>query len=55
MAGLSVLFGLPTEVFKNPQQAGHPRERMGVDFFFDNVELSLELWNVIAGIPGFDD
>jgi len=24
-------------------------------FFFGNVELSLELWTVIAGISGFDD
>jgi hypothetical protein len=28
---------------------------MGVGFFFGNTELSLELWNVIAGISGFDD
>jgi len=26
-----------------------------VGFFFDNVELSMELWTVIAGISGFDD
>ena len=26
-----------------------------VEFFFGNTELSLELWNVIAGISGFDD
>jgi hypothetical protein len=26
-----------------------------VGFFFGNTELSLELWNVIAGIYGFDD
>ena len=26
-----------------------------VGFFFGNVELSLELWTVIAGILGFDD
>ena len=26
----------------------------GVGFFFGNVELSLELWNIIAGISGFD-
>ena len=26
-----------------------------VGFFFGNTELSLELWTVIAGIPGFDD
>ena len=26
-----------------------------VGFFFGNTELALELWNVIAGISGFDD
>ena len=26
-----------------------------VGFFFGNTELSLELWNVIAAISGFDD
>ena len=26
-----------------------------VGFFFGNVELSLELWNTISGISGFDD
>jgi len=26
-----------------------------VGFFFTNPELSLELWNVIVGISGFDD
>ena len=26
-----------------------------VDFFFGNTELSLELWNIISGISGFDD
>ena len=26
-----------------------------VGSFFGNVELSLELWTVIAGISGFDD
>ena len=26
-----------------------------VGFFFGNTELSLELWNVIAGVSGFDD
>ena len=26
-----------------------------VGFFFGNTELSLELWNVIAWISGFDD
>ena len=24
-------------------------------FFFGNVELSLELWNIISGISGLDD
>jgi hypothetical protein len=27
----------------------------GVGFFFGNVELSLELWNIISGKLGFDD
>ena len=26
-----------------------------VGFFFGNTELSLKLWTVIAGIPGFDE
>jgi len=26
-----------------------------VEFFFGNTELSLELWNVIARVSGFDD
>ena len=26
-----------------------------VEFFFGNVELSLELLNIISGIPGFYD
>ena len=26
-----------------------------VGFFSGNLELSLELWNIIAGISGFDD
>ena len=26
-----------------------------VGFFFGNPKLSLEFWNVIAGISGFDD
>ena len=26
-----------------------------IGFFFGNTELSLELWNVIAGVSGFDD
>ena len=28
---------------------------LAVGFFFGNTELSLELWNVISGITGFDD
>jgi hypothetical protein len=31
-----------------------PLER-AVRFFFCNTQLSLELWNVIAGVSGFDD
>ena len=30
-------------------------QEWAVGFFFGNVELSLELWTVIAGISGFDD
>ena len=26
-----------------------------VGFFFGKTELSLELWNVISGVSGFDD
>ena len=26
-----------------------------VGFFFGSTELSMELWNIIAGISGFDD
>jgi len=26
-----------------------------VGFFFGNTELSLELWNIIAGMPRFND
>ena len=26
-----------------------------VGFFFGNTELSLELWNIISGVSGFDD
>ena len=26
-----------------------------VGFFFGNTEFSLELWNIISGISGFDD
>ena len=26
-----------------------------VGFFFGNVELNLDLWNVITGISGLDD
>ena len=26
-----------------------------VGFFFGNTELSMELWNIISGISGFDD
>ena len=33
----------------------HKPLEWAVGFFFGNTELSLELWNVIAGVPGFDD
>ena len=36
-------------------QNGHKPQEWAVGFFFGNVELSLELWTVIAGISGFDD
>jgi len=36
-------------------QNGHKPLEWAVGFFFGNVELSLELWTVIAGISGFDD
>ena len=26
-----------------------------IEFFFGNVELSMELWTIIAAISGFDD
>ena len=26
-----------------------------IGFFFGSTELSVELWNVIAGVSGFDD
>jgi len=28
---------------------------VAVGFFFGDLELSLELWNIISGISGFDD
>jgi hypothetical protein len=30
-------------------------QEWAVGFFFGNVELSLELWDIIAGILDFDD
>ena len=36
-------------------QNGHMPLEWANGFFFGNVELSLELWTVIAGISGFDD
>ena len=29
--------------------------KWAIGFFFENVELSLELWTPIAGVSGFDD
>ena len=29
--------------------------KWAVGFFFGNTELSMELWNIISGISGFDD
>ena len=28
---------------------------MGLGLFFGNTELSLELWDLIAGVSGLDD
>ena len=36
-------------------QNGHMPLEWAVGFFFGNTELSLELWNIISGISGFDD
>ena len=59
---MKALFFCPTPMDdKAPSLEGaflvypHPRDRMGVGFFFGNTEISLELWNVIAGISGFDE
>ena len=30
-------------------------QEWAVGFFFGDTELSLELWNIISGISGFDD
>ena len=30
-------------------------QEWAIGFFFGNVELSLELWNIISGISGLDD
>jgi hypothetical protein len=27
----------------------------GIGFLFRNTELSMEFWNIITGISGFDD
>ena len=40
------------EVFTESFRKSYP---WVVGFFFGNTELSLELWNVIAGLSGFDD
>jgi len=55
LAGVNVLLGRPTQISRILQRAEHLRTRMAVGFFFGNTELSLELWNVIAGISGFGD
>jgi len=36
-------------------QNGHTPLEWAVGFFFGNLELSLELWTVIAGLSGFDE
>ena len=40
------------EVFTESLGKSYP---WAVGFFFGNTELSLELWNLIAGVSGFDD
>ena len=40
---------------KLPAESPGKSYHWAVGFFFGNVELSLELWTVISGIPGFDD
>jgi len=40
------------EVFSESLGKSYP---WAVGFFFGNTELSLELWNLIAGVSGFDD
>ena len=40
---------------QSDDQNGHMPLEWAVGFFFGNVELSLELWNIISGISGFDD
>ena len=59
---VKALFFYPTPTNdKAPSSEGaflvypHPRDRMELGFFFGNTEISLELWNVIAGISGFDE
>jgi len=47
-AGTGKLRGVVAESLERP----YP---WAVDFFFGNTELSLELWNIISGISGFDD
>ena len=37
------------ERIARPPDAEHLRTRMAVGFLFGNTQLSLELWNVIAG------
>jgi len=39
-------------VFAESLERSYP---WAVGFFFGNTELSLELWNIISGISGFDD
>ena len=42
------------EGFINSWNSLKPPE-WAVGFFFGDTQLSLELWNVIAGISGFDE
>jgi len=46
---------LAQETAVNPSTKTDKPLEWAVGFFFGNTELSLELWNIISGISGFDD
>ena len=51
---ISLLSSIAVVVSALAESLGKPFP-WAVGFFFGNTELGLELWNVIAGISGFDD